>query len=236
MSEETKVEDGLGAIERTVQNGENAADKTDTSEMTPGNQEGAPQDSNNSGWITALPQRLREGVKAEEYSDLHDYISKLQAAANTAKLDEKAFSEGWDEFEKSQGDDRERLGSLNKIFKDSKVPAKVADEVYKAVEATIKSDTEKAVADAKARSIDLIVRSFGENTESRMELANKGLASFMSSHPVLNEHVRTSGVYKDPAFLALLAEYQEAVGERQSPRGNAPAPMQNANDPYGIAD
>lgn len=235
MSEGTTVKDGLDAIERNVLDGEGGEVKTETAGTASGSQEQKAPESKGS-WVTALPQRLREGIKADEYEDLADYVSKLQEAAKQASVDEKSFAEGWDKLVSGLGDNAKGLEQLNGLLRDSRVDSSVASKIYEIMEETGKKAMEEQKAARKAETSRALVDMFGERIEERMSTANKGMVDFLSRHPNLREAVAKSGVYSDPAFLMLLAEYQDATGEKRSPDGGANGPRVDTNDPYGIGD
>ena len=192
-------------------------------------------------WITALPQDVREGIKAEEYANLGEYVRDLQSKAAAGGVhDEKAFTDGWDSFaeEMRKKNIADALpDSVQQVLKDSKVDAATARKIYDALFQYGISQVDKQNAESEAEMREFIRAEWGDAFRENNEAVKRGLRYFGKDHPKLMEKAdRRKSIYT-PEFVQLLADYSRLKdrlqGEQNAPEGT-PQKKEDSDNPYGL--
>ena len=233
MADETKS--GLEELAKgIVQNGTGADGKDG------GSQPGTEGTQSSKGtWITVLPEDLRKGVEAEKYANLNEYVRDLQSKVSGGSVrDEKAFTEGWDNYLEEMKTSGEMLPeSIQTVLRESKVDADTARKLSKAVAEYNADATKKGAEAAKAEMREFLSTEWKDTFDENNEALKKGMMAFGKKHPELWKKASLRGSIFTPEFAQLLVDYAKldtAVNkEHNSPEGSA-TPQGDPRNPYGL--
>lgn len=189
-------------------------------------------------WITALPAELREGIEAEKYASLGEYVKDLQTrAAGKTVRDEKAFTESWDEYVKEM----EASGSMipegiRKAMQESHVDAEAARRISQAVSEYGKATMEEASRQRIAEMGSYIKQNWKDFNENN-ELVKRGMRAFGKAHPDLAAKAVERKSIQIPEYAQLLVDYARLLertgAEKTTPEGT-PAPKEDRDNPFGL--
>ena len=196
-------------------------------------------ESSNGAWITSLPQDLREGVDASKYGSMADYLRDLKARAEGKDAhDEKAFTEGWDNFVSEMKASGAMLPeSIQSILKDSRIDAETAKKLSSAIAKYGMGEEEKRKASILGEMRDDVAKVWGESFDKNNDILKTGLRKFTKDHPEIMDRANKRGTVATPEFTWLLFEYsrllQSQGREVNSPEGT-PTPKEDEQNPFGL--
>lgn len=229
MEEITKS--GLEDLEKgtDVQNGSGDATKAGGASGGSGTE---PQ--SNGAWISALPKEMREGVKAEEYANLNEYIKSLQEAVRASAREESVDTEKWDSFIGELEESGAGIPEpILKAFRDGKVPADAAKGVMKAM-----NEYGLSVIDRQRQELAAYVaESWKGKFQEMNEKMKDGMRIFAKSHPEMLKEAQDTGLLFSKPYVTLLIELAEqgrgTPREKSSPEGT-PTPKEDPDNPFGL--
>ena len=232
MADEMKS--GLEELAKgNVQNGAGSEGKGGIS------QPGAGESQQSKGtWITALPEDLRKGVDAEKYANINEYVRDLQNRLNGSVRDEKAFTEGWDNYLEEMKASGEMLPEgIQSVLKESGIDAETAKKLSKAVADYSTEELKKGREAARAEMSEFITTEWKDRFDENNESLKRGLRLFGKNHPKLAEKANRRGSIYTPEFAQILVDYanlDSAVNrEQHAPEGTS-VPQGDPSNPYGL--
>ena len=232
MADESKS--GLEALVKDdVQNGASTDGKM--AQDQPGS--GEAQRSKGT-WITALPAELREGIEAEKYASLGEYVKDLQtrAAGNTVH-DNQAFEEGWDRYVEEMRSAGTMLPEeIRNVLKEAKVDAESARKITKAVADYGQAALQESEEAQKQEMAEYIRAHWKDSFNTYNEYVKKGVQTFGKKHPELAQKAAERRSIYSPEFAQLLADYGALLGrsaEQTAPEGSS-VPKGDSTNPFGL--